>query len=139
MLEQVEQMKIVIAGLKQDIRHESEQKLIFQSRAVESCELSELWAEKYRNDIDKRKRVHHRIKLSATVAIRRRLERKILLRHFLEWRNLAGAFLFLYESLSPPSLSPTFPTYFCFPPSPCPSPKKPPSSLHVSSQVIERE
>lgn len=88
--EQVEQMKMVIAGLQRDIQHESEQRAVFQARAMESCELSEMWAEKYRQNHDKRKLVHHRIRHSALVAIKLRLDRRIKLHHLLDWRSLAG-------------------------------------------------
>ena len=83
-------MKVTISGLERDLSHQSEQKALFQAKALESCELSEMWAEKYRQDHDKRKRVRQRIMGEALAAIRRRLGRSIKFSTLLVWRNLAG-------------------------------------------------
>lgn len=87
---QVGHMKIIISNLERELEQQFEQKALFQAKALESCELSEMWADKYRQDHDKRKRVRQRIMGEALAAIRRRLGRSVKFSALLEWRNLAG-------------------------------------------------
>ena len=77
---ELEALKVTLSQMEETLARQQAQAALFEAKAVESCELSEKWADKARKDQQHLKQLRHRFQHAAIRNVRRRIHRDTTMR-----------------------------------------------------------